>query len=102
MHSLLAKWSIVLHGLTFPKAEGSILVGDIFYILIIIRPNYEAYISKYRLLYTSHRLDPRFARVVGAFGLSHIRVSHIHISHIRVSHIHIIYVGNYLPLGLRP
>ena len=51
MHSLLAKWSIVLHGLTFPKAEGSILVGDIFFILIIIRPNYEAYVSKYRLLY---------------------------------------------------
>ena len=41
---------------------------------------------------TSHRLDPRFARVVGAFGLSHIHVSHIRI----------MYVGNYLPQGLRP
>ena len=42
--------------------------------------------------FTSHRLDPRFMRVVGAFGLSHIHVSHICI----------IYVGNYLPWGLRP
>ena len=41
---------------------------------------------------TSHRLDPRFTRVVGAFGLSHICISHICI----------IYVGNYLPQGLRP
>ena len=41
---------------------------------------------------TSHRLDPHEARVVGAFGLSHICISHIPI----------IYVGNYLPWGLRP
>ena len=43
----------------------------------------------YKYIYTSHRLDPRFARVVGAFGLSHIRISHIRI----------IYVGNYLLRG---
>ena len=33
----MVKWSILLHGPTFPKAEGSILIGvTFFYILIII------------------------------------------------------------------
>ena len=38
----MVKWSILLHGPTFPKAEGSILIGAAFFILIIIiiiRPN---------------------------------------------------------------
>ena len=52
----------------------------------------ESTLTQTSLDQTSHRLDPRFARVVGAFGLSHIRISHIRI----------MYVGNYLPRGRRP
>ena len=55
----------------------------------ILLETYEIHVY---FLSTSHRLDPRFVRVVGAFGLSHICISHIRI----------IYVGNYLPQGLWP
>ena len=39
-YGLMVKWSILLCGPTFPKAEGSILIGATFFIIIIIiRPN---------------------------------------------------------------